>query len=251
MHKRKSKEPHFPGSLIVYGRNAVKATYEARNIKDVFVSPKRKDDPLTKKMLESGLDVGYMDEDRLGDLSGVPSSVHQGFVCTCDSIQPMSLTALLGGIKRKDPVLLILDGIEDPVNLGSIIRGADAFGIDGVIIKERGQSPITATVAKISTGAFNFVRFAAVSNLSGAIRDLKKQGFWIVGTDGYAKTEYDEIDYSGKMAIVVGSEGFGISRLVKENCDYLVKIPMLGHVNSLNAAVAASIFMAMANLKRK
>lgn len=250
MHKHRPKERPFAGSLIVSGRNAVLASIEAGNARQLFLSPKRKGDPIIKLAEEHGVDYGYLDEAKLGDLAETGS--HQGLVCVVNAIPTYSLEGLFRKIgEKKDPLLFLLDGIEDPVNLGSLLRSADALGIDGFILKERGQSPLTKTVAKVSTGAFNYVPLCLVSNLSMAIKELKKNGYWLVATDGKAKLEYDEIDYSGKMAIVIGSEGFGISRLVKENCDYLVKIPMKGHVNSLNAAVAGALFMAVASLKRK
>ncbi len=249
MHKKKKRERPFPGNIIVSGRNAVAASIEAGSVEHLFVSYKRKGDRLLELAALKGVEAGYLEEDKLGDLCH--SSNHQGFVAVCRYVAPLSLEAILGRLKgKKDPLLIILDGIEDPVNLGSLLRSADALGADALITKERGQAPLTEAAAKVSTGAFNYVPIVTVPNLTGCIRTLKENGYWIVATDAKAKTDYDEVDYSGKMAIVIGSEGFGISRLVKENSDFIVKIPLVGHVNSLNAAVAGALFMAVATLKR-
>ena len=135
----------------------------------------------------------------------------------------------------------MLDCIADPHNLVAILRTCDALGVDGVIIKKRGEAPLNATVSKVSTGAINWVKVAEVTNLNQAIETLKKKGYWIVASDGEAKMNYDEVDYKSPICLIVGSEGFGISKLVLKNSDFIVKIPMFGHVNSLNASVSAAI----------
>ena len=172
-----------------------------------------------------------------------------------DNITDTVLTATLKELiadskKSRYPTLLLLDGIEDPHNLGAILRSADAFGIDGVVMRRHGQVPINPTVYRTSAGAACYVKAAEVSSLSNAIRELKDAGFWIVATDGEAKQEYYDVDYRLPVAIVVGSEGKGVSRLVLENSDFVVKIPMHGHVNSLNASVAAGIFLAQVDALR-
>jgi 23S rRNA (guanosine2251-2'-O)-methyltransferase len=146
---------------------------------------------------------------------------------------------------------LILDGIEDPQNFGAILRSVDAFGVDGVIIKKRNEVPLNATVAKVSTGAINWVKVAMVSNLSQAIQTLKDHGYWIVASDGSGKQDYDTVDYKSPIGLVVGSEGFGIAPLVLKNSDFIVKIPMTGHVNSLNASVASAILISEIVRSRK
>lgn len=249
MPKKKGRGRPCEGHLVVYGRNAVRASLEATGAERLFVSPKRKGDPLIALAESKGVDWGYLDDNKLGDLC--QSGSHQGYAAVVKSMPPLTLDSLLRRVEgKKDPLFLMLDGIEDPVNLGSLLRSADALGCDGLIMKERGQAPLNQTAAKVSTGAFNYVPIAAVPNLSGAIRFLKERGFWVVAADMHGTMDYDEPDYSGKMAIVIGSEGFGISRLVKENSDFLVKIPMSGHVNSLNAAVAGALMLAIASLKR-
>ena len=136
-----------------------------------------------------------------------------------------------------------MDHLEDPHNLGAIIRTSEAAGVSGIIIpKDRGVS-INATVIKTSTGAIDNIPISMVTNLSNTIFDLKKNGFWIVGTDMVNSTDYREIDYSGKIALVIGNEGSGMSRMVRESCDFIARIPMYGKVNSLNASVAAGIMI--------
>ena len=170
----------------------------------------------------------------------------------CKGYEDVPLEEILRDIKGKEnPLLLMLDGIEDPHNLGAILRSCDAFGVDGVILKKKGEVGLNSTVARVSTGAINYVKVSYVSNLTNAIERLKKEGFWIVSSDGEAKMEASEVDYRGPIVLVVGSEGFGISRLVLEHSDFIVKIPMRGHVNSLNASVSAGILLSLVRLGQK
>jgi len=145
--------------------------------------------------------------------------------------------------KKEDPFFLILDEIEDPHNLGSILRTADAAGVHGVIIPKRRAVGLTAAVAKASTGAIEHVPVARVTNLARTIEELKENGVWIVGTDAKGTQDYRQLDGKMPLAIVIGSEGKGISRLIREKCDFLVRLPMVGKVTSLNASVAASLLM--------
>ena len=141
------------------------------------------------------------------------------------------------------PFILILDGIEDPHNLGSIIRTAETAGVHGIIIPKRRAASVNSTVSKVSAGAVEYMKLARVNNINETIRYLKEQDVWICGTDMDTNTIYTKQDYKMPIAIVIGSEGFGMSRLVKENCDFLVKIPMKGKITSLNASVSAGIIM--------
>ena len=145
--------------------------------------------------------------------------------------------------KKEDPFLLILDGIEDPHNLGAIIRTAETAGVHGVIIPKRRAASVNSTVNKVSAGAVQHMKIARVNNINETISKLKEKGIWIYGTDMNTDTYYYNQDMKGPIAIVIGGEGFGISRLVKENCDFLVKIPMKGKITSLNAAVSAGIII--------
>ena len=145
--------------------------------------------------------------------------------------------------RNEDAFILILDGIEDVHNLGSIIRTAETAGVHGIIIPKRRAVAVNATVLKTSAGAVEHMKIARVNNINETIKYLKEEGFWICGTDMKTNIDYDQQNYNMPIAIVIGSEGAGISRLTKENCDFLVKIPMKGKINSLNASVSAGIIM--------
>ena len=145
--------------------------------------------------------------------------------------------------RNEDPFVLILDGIEDPHNLGSIIRTAETAGVHGIIIPKRRAASVNSTVSKVSAGAVQYMKIARVNNLNETIKYLKDNDVWIYGTDMDTETIYYDEDMTGNVAIVIGSEGFGMSRLVKENCDFLIKIPMKGKITSLNASVSAGIVM--------
>ena len=145
--------------------------------------------------------------------------------------------------ENKQPLLLMLDGLEDPHNLGAILRTCDAVGVDGVIIGKNRSVGLNGTVAKVSTGAIHHVKVAQVTNLTRTLEDLKKKAFWIVGCELENSQDYRSVDYNMPTVLVIGSEGFGMSRLVKKSCDINVVLPMVGHVNSLNASVAASVLL--------
>lgn len=236
-------------ATIIYGKNAVRETIAHGSIKTLYVSNRIKDDELLRKASAKNIDVKSADDRELTRMAKNPS--HQGFVAICDDIETVSLEDMISFAKNKKyPLIAILDGIEDPHNLGAILRSADAFGVDGIVMKNRGSVQLNGTVAKVSTGAINYVKVAVVTNLNRAIETLKKSGYWVVASDGEAKMSYSEVDYKCPIAVVIGSEGFGISQLVLKNSDFIVKIPMHGHVNSLNASVAAGIFFAMIDNSR-
>ena len=151
---------------------------------------------------------------------------------------------------KEDPLLVILDHVEDPHNLGAIIRTCEAAGVDGIILPKNRSVEVNATVMKTSAGALEYVKIAQVTNIAQTMKELKRKGFWIVGTD-MDGTNYSDIDYKGKMALVIGNEGKGMSRIVKENCDFIASIPMIGKINSLNASVAAGIMIYEAVRLRK
>jgi 23S rRNA (guanosine2251-2'-O)-methyltransferase len=175
---------------------------------------------------------------RYGDKTG-------GIVAEINEYEYATLEEVLNKTSKKPEggVLMLLDGLEDPHNLGAILRSADATGADAIIIPKNRSVSLNQTVAKVSTGAIEYVDVVQVTNLTQTIQELKKQGYWVIGLELDGSIYYDEQDYKGNVAIVVGSEGKGISRLVKENCDVLVKIPMYGKVNSLNASVSAGLIL--------
>lgn len=168
----------------------------------------------------------------------------QGIVLEIAEYKYADLNKVLKRVEDKENVtLVILDSLEDPHNLGAILRSADATGVDGIIIPKNRSVRLNDTVAKVSTGAIEHVDVCEVTNLNMTINDLKDKGFWVIGLELDGTIDYREQDYKGKIAVVVGSEGRGISKLVKENCDFLVRIPMYGKVNSLNASVSAGLLL--------
>lgn len=179
-------------------------------------------------------------------------AVHQGVVAEVADFAYVTLDDLLAraAAANEPPLLLLLDSIQDPHNLGALIRTAEAIGVHGVVIPKHRAAGITPTVVKASAGAVEHLPVAQVTNLGRAIDDLKKQGVWIAGLDAAGTKAYDEIDWAGPFAIVVGAEGAGIGRIIAERCDFLVRLPMRGHVDSLNAAVAGSIVLYHAWRKR-
>jgi 23S rRNA (guanosine2251-2'-O)-methyltransferase len=173
------------------------------------------------------------------------SGNHQGVVAQVAAYQYAELDDLFQRAEEKGeaPFFILLDELEDPHNLGSILRTADAVGAHGIIIPKRRSVGLTATVAKASTGAIEYVPVTRVTNMARTIDELKERGVWIVGTDAKGTKDYRQLDGTLPLALVIGSEGKGIGRLVKEKCDFLVHLPMSGHVTSLNASVAASLLM--------
>lgn len=237
-------------SIIIYGKNTVREAVRSKNATSIKVSPKFSRDNIIVEARNNSIPVEFASEDELTRMAKNPS--HQGFVAICNGFRTYTLEEIIADSKSsKYPLILMLDGIEDPHNLGAILRSADAFGIDGIIIKNRNEVPLNATVAKVSTGAISYVKVASVTNLTKAILKLQESGFWVVSSDGSAKLGIDEVDYKCPICLVVGSEGFGISRLVLSKSDFVVKIDMVGHVNSLNASVATGILLSHIFYSRK
>ena len=197
-----------------------------------------------------GIPVEYVTR-RVIDESST-TSAHQGVIAYAAAKEYISLEDLLTISRERNepPLYCILDGIEDPQNLGAILRTAEASGIHGVIIRSRRAVGLTAAVAKASAGAIEYVPVARVSNISQAMVTLKRNGVWVVGIDPAGEIDYSQVDFTLPTAIVIGSEGKGLSDLVKKTCDFLAAIPMLGKITSLNASIAAALVMYEA-LKQK
>ena len=174
------------------------------------------------------------------ELDKLANGNHQGIMISIPDYEYVSLDELL---EKENPLLVILDHLEDPHNFGAIIRTCEAAGVDGIIIPKDRSVSVNSTVMKTSAGALNNMKICMVTNLNSTIKELKKNGIWIIGTDMVNSVSYTKIDYDIPLALVIGSEGFGISRLVRESCDYIVNIPMVGKVNSLNASVAAGVLI--------
>ena len=178
-------------------------------------------------------------------LDGMIEGNHQGVIAQVAAYQYSELDDLfaLAAKRNEDPFFLLLDEIEDPHNLGSIMRTADATGAHGIIIPKRRAVGLTATVAKLSTGAIEHIPVVRVTNMSRTIDELKEKGVWIAGTDAKGKEDYRQLDGTLPLGLVIGSEGKGMGRLIRDKCDFLVQLPMAGHVTSLNASVAAALLM--------
>lgn len=213
--------------MYVYGRNVIK---DYKNLKKVYVQDSLKNSELVKNI---NVPIKYLNK---RELDKMVSGNHQGIVGEVEDYKYFELNDL------DNDVIVILDHLEDPHNLGAIIRTCEAAGFDNIIIPKNRSVSINGTVVKTSVGTIERVKIAQVTNLNNTIQTLKKKGYWIIGTDMIG-TDYKELDYNGKVAIVIGNEGVGISRLVKENCDFIAKIPMNGQVNSLNASVAAGVLL--------
>lgn len=229
--------------MIIYGKNpVVEAIRNKRSISKMVIVEGLKDQNFLKLLKDNHIKYEllpqYVMSKRYGDKTG-------GIVAEINEYKYATLDEVLKKTSKKENggVLMLLDGLEDPHNLGAILRSADATGADAIIIPKNRSVSLNQTVAKVSTGAIEYVDVVQVTNLTQTIQELKKQGYWVVGLELDGSIYYDEQDYNGNIAIVVGSEGKGISRLVKENCDVLVKIPMYGKVNSLNASVSAGLIL--------
>ena len=227
---------------LIYGRNAVKEALLVSRVQKVYISKSFHDQAVSKLLHEKVIPQIVRSNEELNELA--QGGIHQGIVAVIKPYEFTTLETILNNCKDdKRPILVLLDGVVDPHNLGAILRCCDIFGVKGVLIGKHDQVGLTATVAKTSAGAINYVPVAQVGNLSQTIELLKKQGFWIVAADGNCNKSYLDLDYDFPTVLVIGNEGHGISPLVLKNSDFIVKIPMYGKVNSLNASVAAGIFL--------
>ena len=230
-------------SNIVYGKNSF---IEALNSNRIIKAYVLKDSCFIKELKEKKIEYEIVNRNKLDSLS--KNGNHQGFVAMTKEYKLSSLKDI---IKKENGLIVMLDGLKDPHNLGAIIRTCECAGVDGIIYKKHNSVHVNETVAKVACGALEYVKIVEVNNLVSTIDELKKNAYWIVGTDGNAKSYYDKIDYNMNTVLIIGSEGEGISRLVKENTDFMVKLPMKGVINSLNASVAAGIMIYNILDKRK
>ena len=236
-------------SNLIYGRNTVIASLNENQVKTIYLQDHFSNKEILSLISEKNIKTIYLPIDEMNKKAKFGN--HQGIIAVAKDYQYVSLDEIITEANKKEnPLILILDEIEDPHNSGAILRSADAFSVDGIIIKNRNQVNVNSTVAKVSTGAINYVKVAMVSNLVSAINKLKDAGYWVYSSDGSAKDDYSKLDYNGKTVVVMGSEGRGISRLVLDNSDFKIKIPMTGHVNSLNVSVATGIILAMIRSKQ-
>ena len=237
----------------IEGKNAIFEAFNAgRGIKKLFVLNGIKDDKvngLINDVKRTGTIVKFMDRDELDKMAETKS--HQGIIAEVEDYKYVEVSDILeyARTKGEDPFIILLDEIEDPHNFGAIIRSAECVGAHGIIIKNRNQAMVTATVVSASSGASEYMKIARVNNLSKTIEELKQEGLWFAcaDMDGSLMTE---TNLKGSIGLVVGNEGSGVSRLVKEKCDFIVKIPMKGHIDSLNVSVATGVLLYEINRQR-
>ena len=228
----------------IEGRNAVLEAFRSgKTIDKLYILDGCKDGPvrtIAREAKKHDTIINYVKKERLDQLS--ETGKHQGVIAVAASYEYVEVEDILENARKKGepPFIILLDNIEDPHNLGAIIRTANLAGAHGVIIPKRRAAGLTATVARTSAGALNYTPVAKVTNLKTAIEDLKKEGMWFVCAD-MGGTSYYDLDLKGPIGLVIGNEGEGVSRLVKENCDFVASIPMKGDIDSLNASVAAGI----------
>ncbi|MDN7247485.1 23S rRNA (guanosine(2251)-2'-O)-methyltransferase RlmB [Planococcus shenhongbingii] len=231
---------------IIGGKNPVLEALRAdRDVNKIWVAEgvqKKGITELLQLAKEKGVLVQFVPKKKI---DGLTDSNHQGIAAAVAAYNYAELNNLFNAAaaRSEDPFFLILDELEDPHNLGSIMRTADAIGVHGLIIPRRRAVGLTAVVAKSSTGAIEHVPVVRVNNLSQTVDELKKRGVWIAGTDAKESMDYRNMDAGLPLAIIIGSEGKGMSRILRDKCDFLYQLPMIGHVTSLNASVAASLLM--------
>ncbi|HKM10679.1 MAG: 23S rRNA (guanosine(2251)-2'-O)-methyltransferase RlmB [Bacilli bacterium] len=227
---------------LIYGRNSVKEAILSGQVTKLFISNSIRKCEISDLATAKNIPITYLGFPEMDNM--IPNAVHQGVIAEIKKYEYFTLDHILSLSKKVEhPIIVLLDGITDPQNFGAILRSCDVFNVTGVIIPKHQQVPLNATVAKTSAGAINYVPVVLVSNLNNAIRTLKENGFWVVSTDGAGTMNYFDISYDFPTALIIGSEGNGISQLTLKNSDYIVKIPLLGHLNSLNASVAAGILL--------
>ena len=228
---------------LIYGKNPVIEAINARKALKVFLVHNFNDQKVINLIKDNKLPVVNISSNEMEKMCD--GGVHQGLAAELKPYQTVSLEEIIVKANKKNKkIIVMLDNINDPHNLGAILRSADVFETSGIVLPKHNSVSLNATVAKTSAGAINYVPVAVVNNLNQAIKTLKEEGYWVVSTDGSATIDYSSIKYDFPVVVVIGSEGKGVSPLVLKNSDYIVKIPQYGHVNSLNASVAAGILLA-------
>ena len=244
--KRREEPRELPDDVLV-GRNAVtEALKSGRGINKLWIASGDREGSVAEIAAlakERGIVVQYVERAKIEALAG--GHRHQGVLAYVAPVPYAELEDILKAAEAKGeaPFLVLLDELEDPHNLGALLRTADATGVHGILIPKRRSVSLNATVAKTSAGAVEYVPVARIGNIAQTLKKLKEKGFWVAGADMDGEKAYYEADLTGPLVLVVGSEGKGMSRLTKEACDFIVRMPMGGRINSLNASVAGSILM--------
>lgn len=233
--------------MYIYGKNVVYEKLKSDDlVKEAFVFKKFSDQEIIDLLKMKKIDIKWVDKYQLDKMV---NGLHQGIILNVLDFETVSLDNILNN-DSKYPLIVMLDHLEDPHNFGAIIRSCEALGVDGIIIPNDRSVDINGTVIKTSAGAIQYMKIAKVSNLVNTIKVLKDKGYWIIGTDMNG-TSYNDMKYDMPICLVIGNEGKGMSRLVKESCDYVVSIDMVGKTNSLNASVATGIMIAKIQNSRK
>ena len=244
--KRREEPRELPDDVLV-GRNAVtEALKSGRGINKLWIASGDREGSVSEIAAlakERGIVVQYVERAKIESLAG--GHRHQGVLAYVAPVPYAELDDILKAAEAKGeaPFLVLLDELEDPHNLGALLRTADATGVHGILIPKRRSVSLNATVAKTSAGAVEYVPVARIGNIAQTLKKLKEKGFWVAGADMDGEKAYYEADLTGPLVLVVGSEGRGMSRLTKDACDFIVSMPMVGRINSLNASVAGSILM--------
>ncbi len=226
--------------MYVFGKNVAKELISnKRDIKKAYLSKNMIDSSIDESLKKLNIKISYLNKNELDKME---SGNHQGVILEIPDFSYLTESDMFNNM-GDNPFILILDHISDPHNFGAIIRTAEAASADFIVIPKDRSVKVNSTVMKTSAGALNNVKIVQVTNINNLINKLKKKGVWVVGTDMESDVSYDSLDYNMPVALIIGSEGFGISNLVRKNCDYVVFIPMFGKINSLNASVAAGILM--------
>lgn len=231
---------------MIVGRNSVMEAIKSGRVNKILLAKGDRQGSIREVIgvaKEKGILIQDVDIKKINDLA--KGLRHQGVLAYVAPVEYVELEDILAKAEAagQPPFIVLLDELEDPHNLGAILRTADAAGVHGVLIPKRRSCPLSATVAKTSAGAVEYVPVAKIGNVAQTIKELQKLGMWVVGADMDGDKDYYEPDLTGPLVLVIGSEGKGIGRLTKEVCDFLVRIPMQGKINSLNASVAGSILM--------
>lgn len=225
--------------MYIYGKNVVKEKIQSgEKVNKAYVSERFNDKNIISLLKHNHIKYTFVPDKFLNDKV---DGMHQGIVLDVDDVETYELDYILN-LKKENPIVVMLDHLEDPHNFGAIIRTCEALGIDAIIIPNDRSVNINGTVVKTSVGAIYNIPIVRVVNLNNCIRDLKKNGYWIYGTDMDGE-DYNSLDYNNPVCLIIGNEGSGMSKVVRDNCDFIASIPMSGKINSLNASVSAGIIL--------
>lgn len=241
---RGERKPDIDTSLMTYGRNSVMEFLRAGKVRQIYLKSGRHDERLQEVLEEAKLravPIKEVEEEELDSMSS--GVVHQGIAALLFPYEYQDMNAVIKKWEGKDPIFILLDGVEDVRNLGAIVRTAECAGAACVLLPNHKSSPVTAAAMKTAAGAFAYLPVCRIGNIQQTLKYLKEQGFWVVGTDMDGESLYYEANLKGPLVIVMGAEGKGMSPLTRRMCDFCVRIPMKGKVSSLNVSVAAALLL--------